>query len=69
LRTSSRTARYRKILTVFAAVDELKDDEPLSKVMTIMNKTTIDLSGEERWQLPELVRKALKDRGLSLRGQ
>ena len=44
--------RYRKILAVFAAVDKLEDDEPLSKVMALLGRTTPDLNGEERYRLP-----------------
>ena len=55
--------RYRKILAVFAAVDKLEDDEPLSKIMALLGRTTPDLNGEERYRLPDLVTKALADRG------
>jgi hypothetical protein len=55
--------RYSKIVTVFAAVDALDDDEPLNNVVALLGRTTPDLNGEERYRLPDLVRQAIKERG------
>ena len=55
--------RYKAILAVFAAVDALKEEEPVSKVVSLMNATARDCNGIERDRLPDLVRQALKDRG------
>ena len=51
--------RYKAILAVFAAVDALHELEPVSTVMTLMNRTSRDLNGIERDRLPDLVRHAL----------
>ena len=57
--------RYRKILAVFAAVDDLPEDKPVNGVLKLMNETSRNLNSEERYRLPDLVRKALADRGRS----
>ena len=59
--------RYRPILAVFAAIDALEEEESVSKVMTLMNRNTRDLNGEERYRPPDLVRQALKERNRSHR--
>jgi hypothetical protein len=59
--------RYRAILAVFTAVDALKDGESVNDVSALMSRTMKNLNGEERYRLPDLVRKALKERGHSHR--
>ena len=55
--------RYSKIVAIFAAVDELPDDKPVNEMLKLMNETSRNLNGEERYRLPDLVRQALKERG------
>jgi hypothetical protein len=55
--------RYKAILAVFAAVDALPEDKPVNEVLKLMNETSRNCNGIERDRLPDLVRKALADRG------
>ena len=55
--------RYSKIVAIFEAVDELADDAPLNELSALMTRTTQGCSGEERDRIPDLVRRALKERG------
>lgn len=59
--------RYEAIHAVFQAVDELKEEEPVSKIMTKMNSTMQALNGAERDRMPGLVRQALLERNRSHR--
>ena len=55
--------RYQAILAVFAAVDALEDGESINGVSALVSRTLLDLNGDERNRLPDLARKALKERG------
>jgi hypothetical protein len=55
--------RYRAILAVFAAVDALEDGESVNGVSALLSRSTLNLNGKERHRVPDLVRKALADRG------
>jgi len=57
--------RHQKILAVFQAVDDLEEEESVTKVLALMSRTTIGLNSIERDRLPNLVRQALKERGRS----
>ena len=59
--------RYRKILAIFEAIDALPADEPILGVMAQANKCMREGNGIERDALPDLVRRALADRGRSHR--
>ena len=54
--------RYKAILAVFQAVDDLEEDKPVNEVLKLMNETSRNLNGDERYRLPDLVRQALKER-------
>lgn len=60
--------RYKAIRSVFEAIDALTEDEPVNVILAKMNRTGANLNGEERYQLPLLVRQALKLRGRSVQG-
>ena len=59
--------RYQAILAVFEAVDALEDGESVNGVSALMSRTMLNLNGEERHRVPDLVRQALKERGHSHR--
>lgn len=59
--------RYSKIVAVFQAVDDLDDDAPLNQLSALMTRTTQGCSGDERSRIPDLVRQALKERGIARR--
>ena len=55
--------RYKAILKVFEAVDALEPEAQLNELSALLTRTTQACNGEERDRLPDLVRKALKERG------
>ena len=55
--------RFKAIEAIFKAIDKLEDDASLNELSALMGRTLQNLNGDERYRIPDLVRKALKERG------